>query len=367
VTVGKTKGLAGVSRAVAHATVVPESHWRDPHGLTNAVRRVVAEQQVDVVLPVTDLASRTLLGNEAAVGAPVAGPSAEAYHRASDKPLLLETAAACGIRIPRQTILQSVQDRVADRLAALPDGEWVIKPARSVIEVEGRAQSLQVRFANQTERLPSLVSGYPPEAYPLMLQERIVGWGLGVFLLRAKGRTILQFGHRRLREKPPAGGVSTYREAVSPPADLVARCEALLDRLGYEGPAMIEFKEDAATGEPVLMEINARLWGSVQLAIDAGINFPVALVAAATGQPIPQGMAIRPHTRTYWEFGELDHALAIWRKSAEELSVPQGFPVGSGAAIRALLDRRWSDHAEVFRFSDPLPFLTEAVRWLLRK
>jgi hypothetical protein len=40
--------------------------------------------------------------------------------------------------------------------------------------------------------------------------------------------------------------------------------------------------------------------------------------------------------------------------------------VGAGAALRALADRRWADHPEVFRWSDPMPFAAELVRWLRR-
>ncbi len=50
---------------------------------------------------------------------------------------------------------------------------------------------------------------------------------------------------------------------------------------------MVEFKADARTGTPYLMEINGRFWGSLQLAIDAGVDFPAILVAAALGAPIP--------------------------------------------------------------------------------
>ena len=49
--------------------------------------------------------------------------------------------------------------------------------------------------------------------------------------------------------------------------------QELLDELNWHGVAMVEFKvtED---GTPYLMEINTRFWGSLQLAIDAGVDFP---------------------------------------------------------------------------------------------
>jgi predicted ATP-grasp superfamily ATP-dependent carboligase len=209
-----------------------------------------------------------------------------------------------------------------------------------------------------------VLDSYPDEAYPLLVQERTFGDGVGIFLLRAQGVTHLQFAHRRLREKPPAGGVSTYREAIEPPSALLTQCEQLLDALEYDGPAMIEFKQDGVTGEYVLMEINARLWGSLQLAIDAGVDFPVALVQMALGQPIAQRGAVAMGTRTVWELGELDHALALLRRSREQLHGPPELAVGGMAALRALTDHRWSDRAEIFRWSDPMPFVAELSRWI---
>ena len=366
VTIGNGKGIAGFSRATAISVRTGAVQWGSPEGLFNAVRRAVVDHRVDVVLPVTDLASRTLLGRGNELGARVAGPSADAYNRASDKPLLLQLATQCGIRIPAQQVLHSKGD-ASSVLAPLPDGRWVIKPARSVVEVNGRVHSLRVQFVDRTRDLYQAVTTFPPAAYPLLIQQRITGDGIGVFLLRHDRTSVLKFGHRRLREKPPAGGVSTYREAVVPSPELVSKCEQMLDRLEFNGPAMVEFKEDNASGELVLMEVNARLWGSVQLAIDAGFDFPAALVGLTMGFPVIDVLPARPNVRTFWEFGELDHALAVWRKSREELSVSSEFRVGATAAIHSLLDRRWGDQPEVFRFNDPLPFLAEAYRWLTRK
>ena len=47
---------------------------------------------------------------------------------------------------------------------------------------------------------------------------------------------------------------------------------------------MLEFKRDA-TGLPRLIEINPRFWGSLELAIRCGVDFPRLYVAACLGQP----------------------------------------------------------------------------------
>ncbi len=360
-TIGVSRGVAGASRYVRRHHPAAPDDVNEAACYREIVRRIVQDEGIDVVIPVTDGASRALLGHDQLVGAAIAGPSADAYADASDKAGLLKVAAACGLRVPRQFTLSSQRD--LDEMPPVSTAT-VVKPARSVVEIDGRAVSTAVRFVASAIDLPGVLAQFPAEAYPLLVQERTFGDGIGVFILRRRGETFLRFAHRRLREKPPAGGVSTYREAIVPPPELVVHCEQLLDKLQYDGAAMIEFKADAATGEFVLMEINARLWGSVQLAVDAGIDFPRALVEMTLGLPITRPRGSGVGVRSFWELGEIDHALALLRRTREQLHAPADLAVGGLAALRALADHRWSDHPEVFRWSDPMPFVAELSRWI---
>src|SRR5262249_42882381 len=158
------------------------------------------------------------------------------------------------------------------------------KPARSVADLgNGGRQKLSVRHAATREELRARLDELPPSAYPLLLQQRIVGPGVGIFLLLWSGGLVATFAHRRIREKPPSGGVSVYRESIAADPRLVACSLALLRQFAWEGVAMVEYKIDATTGVPYLMEINGRFWGSLQLAVDAGVNFPELLVSLALG------------------------------------------------------------------------------------
>src|SRR5437773_2582518 len=82
----------------------------------------------------------------------------------------------------------------------------------------------------------------PAAAFPVLLQRRIAGIGEGFFALRWGGRAVAMFAHRRLREKPPAGGVSVYRESIALPDGLVGAGLRLLEALDWRGVAMIECK-----------------------------------------------------------------------------------------------------------------------------
>jgi len=92
------------------------------------------------------------------------------------------------------------------------------------------------------------------------------------------------FTHRRLREKVESGGTSTLREHQPNPV-IEEMAHKLLSSLGWHGLAMVEFKYSPTTRQGWLIEINPRLWGSLHLAISAGVEFPYLLYLAATEGP----------------------------------------------------------------------------------
>lgn len=189
-------------------------------------------------------------------------PSLDTVRNICDKRLVLEAAPAEGISVPRQVVLAD-RSSLRDELPLT----WpvVAKPSRSVAGASGAWQKLRVRHAANAAELRLVVDQLPDAAFPLLLQERVVGPGIGIFLLIWDGVVRAAFAHRRIREKPPAGGVSVYREAIAADPGLVEKSRALLARFGWNGVAMVEYKLDERTGVPALMEINGRFWGSLQL------------------------------------------------------------------------------------------------------
>jgi predicted ATP-grasp superfamily ATP-dependent carboligase len=182
-------------------------------------------------------------------------------------------------------------------------------------------------------------------------------------VLRWDGRTIAVFAHRRLREKPPAGGVSVYRESIAPDPALAAAGCRLLDALDWQGVAMVECKRDAVTGRHVFMELNGRLWGSLQLAIDAGVDFPALLVASALGREVAPVTDYRVGVRSRWFWGDVDQLLSRVRRSPRALHLA----AGDGSRLLAVRDffrlHRGLDREEVWRWRDPGPFILETLQW----
>jgi predicted ATP-grasp superfamily ATP-dependent carboligase len=229
--------------------------------------------------------------------------------------------------------------------------------------LEGERSKHGVRHAADHHQLAEALATLPASAYPLILQQRIVGPGTGIFLLVWDGKVRATFAHRRLREKPPAGGVSVYRESIAADPTLVESSRRLLARLGWQGVAMVEYKIDAATGTPYLMEINGRFWGSLQLAIDAGVDFPRLLmeVSAGGGPLSPPDWTVGVRSRWWW--GDVDHVLAMFRGSATALSLPPDHP-GRWKTLGDFLVPRAVNRNETLQFDDPRPFIVETLEWL---
>jgi predicted ATP-grasp superfamily ATP-dependent carboligase len=316
--------LASASRYCAGAVVYP-SPSRAPEAFARFLQDFVARVPVDVVVPVTDLtthlvaAARDRLEDHSAVAA----PAFEAFEQIADKAALMRRADGCGIPIPRTEFV----DGAAGLEAVIGRVRYpaVVKPARSRTRIgDGWAPAI-VRYARCASDLRQLyrTTDYL-RSHPSLIQERIVGPGTGVFVLCEHGRVRTAFAHRRLREKPATGGASVLCESIPVEPALLAQAERLLAPLGWHGVAMLEYKQERRSGTPFLMEVNGRFWGSLQLAIDAGVDFPHLCCQLALGQPLDVPPSYAVGIRNRWLLGDLDHLLLRLRR--HDLDLPEDAP-----------------------------------------
>ena len=120
--------------------------------------------------------------------------------------------------------------------------------------------------------------------------------------------------------------------------------ERLLRALGWYGVAMVEFRRDPRDGRYKLIEVNHRFWGSLQLAVVSGVDFPALLCRLALGEepgPVPDYPA---GVQCRWLFpGDLMHFLS----NPDRMRLEPGFFRFSGPEL----------HYDVGSWSDPLPVL----------
>jgi protein-tyrosine-phosphatase/predicted ATP-grasp superfamily ATP-dependent carboligase len=143
----------------------------------------------------------------------------------------------------------------------------VVKPRWSY-SLHRLASRGKVQVAYDRTRLEQLLNGSAPNE--TVVEQFFPGQGVGISLLASRGRVLQAFEHHRVRE---IAGASFYRVSAPLTLEMMSACEAIVAAVPYTGLAMFEFKRNAQ-GKWVLLEINARPWGSMPLPLALGIDFP---------------------------------------------------------------------------------------------
>jgi len=199
---------------------------------------------------------------------------------ARDKLKVLRQAEALNIPTPKTYEITSIDE--IDPLTGQLQYPVVVKPR------VGSGSAGMYYVAEPSQLSPALERLFLSGKLPLV-QERLPADGAGIgasFLLDQEHQVRASFIHRRIREYPVEGGPSTLRESII--HDQVRHDGArLLQNLHLTGVAMVEFKMDSRDGKAKLLEVNPRFWGSLALAINAGVNFPYLLTLMALELDFP--------------------------------------------------------------------------------
>jgi predicted ATP-grasp superfamily ATP-dependent carboligase len=353
--------LAAASRYCAREVIYP-SPYTDPEGFEHFLLRFIEREPVHVLMVASDVTTHIVSKNADAIRphAAIAVPPFDAFECVTDKWRLLQRAASLGIPIPATHVV----DGKAALASLLPRIEYpvVVKPTRSRMPTRAGWVSGTAQYAADEDQLQRLYrdTDYLASA-PSLIQTRIVGPGLGVFVLCDRGRVVATFAHRRLRERPPSGGVSVLCESAPFDAEQQDQAVRLLEPLGWHGVAMLEYKRDLRTGQSVLMEVNGRFWGSLQLAIDAGVDFPSLACQLALGQPPEQRGPYTVGVKSRWALGDVDHLLARLRHGRADL--PDHAPSFLGAVLDFLRATGPGVRGEMWRRDDPGPAYRELCQY----
>ena len=315
-----------------------------------------------LILPLTERATLPISALREELlrsGARLVLPSHENLLRAFDKRETTALARDLGLQTPRTWELETREKA----LAAAPIFPFpaVLKP-RASQEFDPETQSMRATGApiyarDETEFL-SAFDALQTRCRAVIAQEWIDGQGGGYFALMNEGHLRAEFAHRRLRDVRPTGSGSALRESAVPDPAMRDGAVAMLEKLGWHGVAMVEFRVPT-DGTPVFLEINGRFWNSLALAVNAGVDFPqmVAQIAefGEVKSPFP---SYESGVKCRWLLGDTRHLIEVMRGAPP--SFPGRFPSRKDA-LRDFFSHQsgtWSDN---FRFDDPLPELGD---WL---
>jgi predicted ATP-grasp superfamily ATP-dependent carboligase len=304
-----------------------------PRQFALELRGILKKKKYDVLLPISWFSNYAVSKYHYCLDdlAQLAIPKFESMEIAANKDLTMEFARKIGLSVPETIPLvnETSLDDVGNKLGY-------------PLVIKGSREAGTVTFPRNLEEMK--------DAYHMLKEQRpiaqqyIHGDGCGFFAAYNQGKCVAEFMHKRLREYPLSGGPSVAARAFYSPK-LEELGKTLLDKLEWHGVAMVEFKQSTKDGKYYLMEVNPKFWGSLELAIHAGVDFPQIAcdIAMGTASKSPQ-QRYRTNVSFRWPFpGELLYAL--------EIGDYFGF-------IRNFFDRKYQDD---IRLSDPVPLLFQLV------
>ena len=320
------------------------SYKQAPRQFIECLKHYIQRKGIDVLMPISEetyVISKYKNIFDGMVKVPVA--EYDKIAKANNKRYLMRFADEIGVNTPQTYTINCIEE--LRKIAKKIEYPAVIKL------VEGRGAA-GVRYVYSEEELlakyKEVVQKFNlnPFNYPL-IQEYIPGTGYGVSMLFNHGEPRAIFTHRRIREYPITGGPSTARISVRH-AKMEKYATMLLKELEWHGVAMVEFKLDERTKEPVLMEINPRFWGSLNQAICAGVDFPYLLYTMAMEGDVKPVFTYKIGVKTRWMIGDL-RALVDYIRTEKRTEVLKDF---------FRLNGQYYDDIDL---SDPLPIIVEIM------
>jgi len=225
----------------------------------------------------------------------------------------------------------------------------------AVVKIRKGSTARGVFYANSKEELiRRYIEAHNIQEGPI-IQEYIKGRGYGAFALYNKSKVRAVFVHKRIREYPITGGPSSYCESVRESKVLKYGLK-LLNILNWHGVAMVEFKIDERDGTPKLMEINPRFWGSMPLAIVAGVDFPYLLYKMAVDGDVQPVMDYKIGVRIRFVLTDIMACLNYFIKTNNIKYLKE--------IIYPFFDK--NTHCGIFACDDPVPFIQYSINRLLR-
>lgn len=289
---------------------------------------------------------------------PIALPNQKAYRYFYDKHETRMLARKMGVPVSQGRLL-SENDTTKSLIKefGLP---VIIKPRRSYAlnKIAFRNKVFKIK----TPKVLASILNQIKKNDEYLVEKFFTGVGAGISILADDGKILAAFQHLRVNE-PPDGGGSSYRKSVPINRKMLRLVEKLAIETSLTGVSMFEFKVNPETQECILVEVNARFWGSLPLAIGAGIDFPFLLYKRFV---LKQRVMIRDYTIDYFGrnfiadiYCQISHYESIEFKSPREK-----FFFISNYVKGYLRIFTKKEAIDTFSLKDPMPGLSELYEFV---
>jgi len=247
-----------------------------------------------IVFPMYEDVMLLLAEHAAELSCQLAFSPYETLQTAINKSLLIRHAMEHNIPCPRTFFINGPDDI----RACVPEIEFpvILKPERG-------SGGTGIEIVQSAGQLLAVAERTLKNYGPFLLQEKIpftTKYTIGA-LCNSEHELRRVCVIKELRNYPVDIGQACYVETVDEPR-LVSFAENLLKSLGFVGVADIDLVIDTRSNQPQLMEINPRFWGSMQVAINAGVDFPKHVFTLFTDGDIDKDLSYTAGCRCRYLF-----------------------------------------------------------------
>jgi predicted ATP-grasp superfamily ATP-dependent carboligase len=295
-TAGWTVGLAGPrpsrtagSRWVSRTHVVPPAE-QGLEPFAAAVRAACLEGGYSLVFGGDDVEVLALSAARDQIPAGVPYAPHEHVLRAIDKLELTRAAEAAGLTTPAtEAATPEAVQRASLPVFAKARLHWAPGTAGN------RGRLAAVHCATRAD-LVAAVADMEASGASVALQAPVSGDLMAVTVLCDADSAMIARSQQVATRLSPYFRTSTRAVTVSPDPQLLAQVQVLLADLRWTGIANLQFLRPPG-GAPHLIDLNGRFYGSLALAIEAGLDLPAWWADLATGRTPPSGVVGRPGRR----------------------------------------------------------------------
>jgi len=237
-----------------------------------AMQKLMQAEQFDLIIPCEERSLLPLYKHQHELPAcALAIPSQRALEAFFDKINTRNLATQLGVPVAKGKQLLTTD--TADTLLAELTLPIIAKQRKSYSWPELYVRTTVEMIENRSQ-LDSLLRNTHKDNGHIFFEQMFAGRGLGVSVLCKQGVVLQAFEHHRAHE---LSGSSYYRNSAPLNPARLAAVSRMTVAVEFTGLAMFEFKLNENTGEWILLEVNARPWGSMPLPVAAGIDFPYLL------------------------------------------------------------------------------------------
>ncbi len=273
--------LSSYSKYVDKRLVYPDPE-RKPEEFIKYLLAACEQESYDLVIPVRDDTTLAISKHREAFTkhANVVISEYSTLSALMDKGETVRLAQRTGVPVPNTWF---PEDTSREMIRESVDYPVLVRPRRS----SGSRGIRYVSCPSEFDKAFEFVS----QEYGLPLVQEYIDHSGGHYsigtIFDANSTPVATHVYEETKQYPVSGGPAIEAISISPPSWTETLLQ-LLEDVGWIGPAHMDVLFDPKSNEPKLLEVNPRLWMSIQVAISAGVDVPNIMASIANGiEPTP--------------------------------------------------------------------------------